>query len=574
MVRQRTHVLILALCCVALFTPTAARGASGASALIGVWGAQRNFGPELFGGEVVVTRLPVGWEAAIAGQRVSTRAGSAVLTFAFKDGDELWVRPLADGLSGQWVQHATVSTGYRFATPVRFEQTEDGVWSGQIHPLIDLQHMWLIVRAAPDGSVVAFLRNPESNAGARWGNRGVVVSGEEVRFVRNQSPDAVGHLDGGVLSLAIAGFEEPFEFRRSAPAQSEPKEVSLDTPLRTGDGWLTGTLEDAALDRSKIAALLAVIRTDASSASSPYIQSLQIARHGMLVVDEYFNGFSIYRPHDVRSAGKSVTTLLMGRIIEDGAPIAPASRVLPLLPQYAPVKDDGPRKQAITIADLMTMSSGLACDDNDDASVGNEDVMQSQTVQPDWYKYTLDLPMAYDPGSRAVYCSAGINLLGAVIARQTKLTLQEYFYERFAAPMRFGPYAMWLGPPPLSAAYMGGGDYFLPRDFLKFGELFLEHGSWNGRPIIDAGWLAASAQPRSGLTAPGDYGYGWHLSTYSVGGRAIRAISAGGNGGQLLYVFPDLDMAVMITAANYGQYPVWQKFATELVPNYIIAAAT
>ena len=68
--------------------------------------------------------------------------------------------------------------------------------------------------------------------------------------------------------------------------------------------------------------------------------------------------------------------------------------------------------------------------------------------------------MQYDPGSRAVYCSAGINLLGAIVSRATGLPFDRYFYDRFALPMQFQQYAMWLMPPPTNAAYMGGGDYF------------------------------------------------------------------------------------------------------------------
>ncbi|HEV2037659.1 MAG TPA: serine hydrolase [Candidatus Eremiobacteraceae bacterium] len=225
------------------------------------------------------------------------------------------------------------------------------------------------------------------------------------------------------------------------------------------------------------------------------------------------------------------------------------------------------------MADLMTMSSGYACDDNDDASPGNEDTMESQKAQPDWYKYTLALPMMASPGTRAVYCSADINLLGGIVTKVTNAWLPDYFYDTFAEPMHFGQYGMWLTPPPLNNAYMAGGDYFLPRDFLKFGQLFLDRGRWNGKQIIDNAWLEASAKPRSSLNRQGDYGYGWHLYSYSVRGRTIKAISAGGNGGQLLFVFPQLDMTVMLTAANYGQYPVWQKFITELIPTYILGAA-
>jgi len=75
------------------------------------------------------------------------------------------------------------------------------------------------------------------------------------------------------------------------------------------------------------------------------------------------------------------------------------------------------------------------------------------------------------------------------------------------------------------------------------------------------------------LTNPGDYGYGWHLSTFVVGGVSYPAINAGGNGGQLLYVIPKLDMAVMITASNYGQYGVWKNLQTQPFEEYLIPAA-
>jgi len=402
--------------------------------------------------------------------------------------------------------------------------------------------------------------------------RSVVVSGGEVRLHKDGSADLVGRLAGGVLTFSFTDYPGTFAFQRR-PSGGRDSAYIYHVPIRNGDGWTTGSLGDAGLNSAKIAALVDVIQAPATSVASPYIQSLQIARHGQLVLDEYFNGFSSDRPHDMRSAGKSVTTLLVGKVIEGNAQLRPESPIYPLFPQYAASADADPRKQSITIADLMTMSSGYACDDNDDASPGNEDTMESQSEKPDWYKFTLDLPLLYDPGSRAVYCSAGINLLGGIVARGSGRPLTDFFYENFAAPMQFGPYAMWLTPPPLSTAYMGGGDYFLPRDFLKFGELFLDHGQWNGKPIIDDDWLVASAKAHSSLNGPGDYGYGWHLSTYTVGGLSIKAISAGGNGGQLLFVFPQLDMTVMITAANYGQYPMWQKFVTNLVPDYIIAAA-
>ncbi|HMF28566.1 MAG TPA: serine hydrolase, partial [Candidatus Cybelea sp.] len=442
-----------------------------------------------------------------------------------------------------------------------------------------------VVSQEPDGTLRAFVRNPEQNAGTALGARTLVVAGDSLLLRAPERPDVRASLSGGALTIdAFPARGSAVTFHRATDAELRwyyPRTDARWTyrePRALDDGWAVGTLEAAALRRSPIASLLqGIVGLRSPTLRSPYIQSITIARHGRLVLDEYFYGFTPDTPHDVRSAGKSVTGLLVGRAIEETHAFTPQTPVLSYLRQYGPVANDDPRKRRITVENLMTMSSGLACDDNDDNSPGNEDTMESQTAQPDWYKYTLDLPMAYDPAVKAIYCSAGINLLGAIVSQATGAALTQYFYDRFAAPMDFGGYAMFLMPPPVSAAYMGGGDYFRPRDFLKFGQLFLNGGSWNGRSIVDARWLTESAVQRTVMnpdaSGGGDrYGYTWHLSTLSVGGRPYEVINAGGNGGQIMAVVPALDMAVMITAGNYNQYPVWNAFLPQVVGAAIRAA--
>ena len=111
-----------------------------------------------------------------------------------------------------------------------------------------------------------------------------------------------------------------------------------------------------------------------------------------------------------------------------------------------------------------------------------------------------------------------------------------------------------------------------PRDFMKLGQLFLAGGRWNGKEIISRGWVERSLQAHSHFEDH-DYGYSWHLGEYKVGGRSYRRAEAGGNGGQLVIIVPDLDLVVMFTAANYGNYATWSKFRDQLVPEFIIPAA-
>ena len=420
-------------------------------------------------------------------------------------------------------------------------------------------HYFLVVSRGPDGTLHAFIRNPEANAGAWMGTRTVLAEGANVRFRANGKPDVMGSVSDGSITIdALPPGGTTVTFHRPSPEERRwyyPRPTDrwvYREPVAADDGWAVGTLAGAGLRESPISEVIrGIVSMRSPVLRSPYIQSVAIARDGRLVLDEYFYGFTAATPHDVRSAGKSVTSLLVGRAIEDTHDFTPQSTVLSILTQYSRIDNDDRRKRAITVGNLLSMSSGLACDDDDDASPGNEDTMQSQTSQPDWYLYALDLPMQYDPGTRAAYCTAGINLLGAVVARATHRPLEDYFYERFASPMRFGRYAMWLMPPPTDAAYMGGGDYFRPRDFLKFGELFLSAGRWHGVQILSESWLRESVVYRATLrhdaAGEGDrYGYGWHLGTLAIDGRRYAVVDAGGNGGQLLVIVPKLDLVVMI----------------------------
>ncbi|HET9343468.1 MAG TPA: serine hydrolase domain-containing protein [Candidatus Eremiobacteraceae bacterium] len=555
-----------------------------ASPFVGSWASVQSFGRVFGAGQVQIVASNEKISATVAGEtHEASPSRSAPTVITFSDGSRLMLFARAGAAhTAQWIQPATLTYGGRYVTPIALSD-DGGDWTGAIRPVRDVTHLFLTITQNADGTLGAFLRNPEVNAGARIGIRTFFVNGNSVSLRAAGKPDIAGTYDSraNTLRFTFDGYPTPFTFAKVDPASTpgfapRPGQTSYAyrPPAQTDDGWQTASLTDVSLDPAKVTAFVdSLLATPASSPASAYITSVSIARHGKLVLDEYFYGYDATTPHDVRSAGKSVTTLMVGEAMEGDRKLTPDSLVADVLPQYDDALSSDPRKKAITVADLMTMSSGLACDDNDDNSPGNEDTMESQAAVPDWYRYTLALPVVADPGSKAVYCSGGINVLGAVIAAATDDSLADYFYTKFAEPMQFGPYALPLMPAPISDAYMAGGGQFLPRDFLKFGQLILDGGTWNGRRIIDARFLASAIAPHSALNAPGDYGYGWHLSTFEVGGVSYPAISAGGNGGQLLFVIPKLDMTVMITAANYGQYGIWRHFQTDPFVNYLIPAA-
>src|SRR4029450_6869391 len=142
---------------------------------------------------------------------------------------------------------------------------------------------------------------------------------------------------------------------------------------------------------------------------------------------------------------------------------------------------------------LMTHTSGLDCNDNDEKSLGNEDTLWTQKAQPDLWKYTLDLPMVHEPGERYAYCSANMNLVGGALTVATKTWLPEFFDRTVARPLGVGRYHWNL--TPTDDGYLAGGSWLLPRDLLKVGQAYLDGGVWRGRRIVPKGGIAEATRP-------------------------------------------------------------------------------
>ncbi|HVF39871.1 MAG TPA: serine hydrolase, partial [Gemmatimonadaceae bacterium] len=348
-------------------------------------------------------------------------------------------------------------------------------------------------------------------------------------------------------------------------------------PTSENDGWATIRANAVGFDEAALERLVQRLSDTLSrDARAPLVHSLLIARKGKLVLEEYFRGFDRNRPHDTRSAAKTFASVMLGAAMMKGFPLSPETSIASLLRHHAPFENSDPRKARITLAHLMTHTSGLACDDNDDDSPGNESNMQSQSAQPNWWKYMMNLAVTHEPGSHRAYCSGGMNLVGAGIVAVTKTWLPEFFERSIAKPLQFGRY--YYNLMPTQEGYTGGGVYMRPRDLMKIGQVYLAGGVWNGKRVVPKAWVERSIAKQvewpaqSENVSAGADGYAWHLNTLKSGMRVYREYEANGNGGQLLMVVPELELVVVFTAGNYGGYGVWGRFRDDLVPNAIIPA--
>jgi CubicO group peptidase (beta-lactamase class C family) len=318
--------------------------------------------------------------------------------------------------------------------------------------------------------------------------------------------------------------------------------------------WATATPESAGLQSSPFRAL----EKEISTGEFKKITSILVARHGKLVYENYPADSDPNALRNTRSATKTVASILAGIAIDNGYLPGVDAKVLSFFPDKQPVENPDPRKDKMTLEDLLTMSSILECDDSNQFSRGNEERMY---VVEDWVKFTLDLPVKGFPswtskpedskyGRSFSYCTAGAATIGVLIERATKMPL-----DKFARTHLFDPLGIekpeW-GYTPLGTANTAGGLELRGRDLLKLGQLYLNNGKWSGRVIVSDEWVRQSTKPHAQVDETTEYGYFWWLKNYGPERQRARAYCMLGNGGNKVCVFPSLDMTVVITSTNYN----------------------
>ncbi|NNC16314.1 serine hydrolase [Corallococcus exiguus] len=554
-----------------------------AEQLVGIWGSERVLGPQVRG-ELTLVREGTTWRAHIAGFDAPARVESRKVSVVFPGGElRATLAENGQSITGHWIQPRVLMSGMKFASPLELRALQPGVWRGTVAPLEDRFSLYLVVQKQADGSVTAFIRNPERNFGNRMLFR-VDLQGRTVRLTSTKGDTQIeGTFDAqaGRLSLPYPPFDTTFDFTRRDRSQAvglnsrtpAPGPYDYQKPITEDDGWTTASPADVGMDAQPLQQLVQrILDQEPSPESVPAIQGLLIARHGKLIVEEYFQGFDKERPHDLRSSSKSYASLLIGIALDQGAPFTVDTPVASLFPEYkGKLSNLDARKRKLTVAHLMTMATGLACDDDNPDSPGNEDRLEDSV--PDWYKYTLDLPMVRAPGGgKAVYCSANINLLGGVLRNTTRTWIPEFFTKNVATPLQMRGYHLDLMPD--GEQYLGGGIYMRPRDALKLGQLYLSGGTWNGKRVVSQRWVERSVANQATMPDGRTYGYTWWRHELRVGDRVYSQYEASGNGGQLVMVVPELDLVVLFTAGNYNHVAIWRKFREELLPRYIMAAVS
>lgn len=342
----------------------------------------------------------------------------------------------------------------------------------------------------------------------------------------------------------------------------------LSAPADLGDGLRTTDPTRAGLDTTALRRLTAA----AVAAVAPKTSSVLIVRGGALAYEAYFGEGTRDRLNDTRSATKSVTSLAVGAAIADGKISSADAKLLDFFADLRPVLNDNTAKGLITLSDLLTMSSALSCNDDDDASPGNEDNMHPNRV---WTRWAVDLPTdtGYRRDSTGLgpwrYCTTGAFLLGQVVQRATGAHVDHFVEHRLFEPLGITKVEWQFSPS--GEVMTGGGLRLRARDLAKLALLVQQGGTWNGREIVPADWIRQSLSVQRHASAGQDYGYlFWHRVYKSRCGVSTGWYMAG-NGGNAILTFENLDAVVVVTRTNFNQRGMHQQ-TQALLEDYILPA--
>ncbi len=545
------------------------------------------------------------WSATVDGKPYLVAVEGDALSLNAAEDNRFSGTLSADGavIEGFWYQPADSLHYQRVETPIRLERGDRAAggsarWASDITVQSRPYRLFLDIFEEHDGSITAAFRNPEGNnilfsyrfaverdAKGEWDlvrRRG----DSETRYDLDLSqPDALrldyGRIDGWQTFTPAGETPMPGYYARD-PRQGD---VGYSVPEQLEDGWAVASAEEVGFDRSALDALAREIAGfDARAARPKLLHSMLVAHKGKLVFEEYYFGHDRETRHDVRSLGKVFGSVMVGALRQQGADIGPGDRTVERVLAQAGVAPDDPRTNGITLGDLMTYTSGLDCVSND-TSTGSEERMWAQEEEANYWRFTAKLPQLHDPGTRYAYCSGSANLVGASLVEFGNAPVHHQFDRLIAQPLGFGSYHWALAPN--GEVYLGGGAYMRPRDVLKVGALYTGGGQWNGQQVLDPKWVATSTTAKLPITAAttglsqedfnnfyfgGEQAYIWRVDTVVAGEKTYRSYEASGNGGQLLIIVPELDLAVVFMGGNYRDGGVWGRWRNALIGGHIIPA--
>ena len=280
-------------------------------------------------------------------------------------------------------------------------------------------------------------------------------------------------------------------------------------------------------------------------------RGIVVLRDGQLIGERYAPGFGPETPQLGWSMAKSVTTMLVGRLVlEDRISLTDQE----LRPEWTD------ERRAITVDQLLRGTSGLTWDET--YALGTS-MTRMLYAEPDMAAYAASQPLAHQPGAYQQYSSGSTNILCGVLTQLADVPDADLPRQHLFAPLGLAS-ATWevdaVGTPVCSS-YLWAS----PREWAAIGQFALQDGVWGEQRLLPEGWMQQSttATPVDRSEEKG-YAAGWWVNRQADGSLVNPELPedtywAQGHDGQRLYVVPSARLVV----ARLGFTPEVEDIRTD-----------
>lgn len=276
-----------------------------------------------------------------------------------------------------------------------------------------------------------------------------------------------------------------------------------------------------------------------------YMQDVMVLRNGQVLCEAAFGAQDLRSAKYTFSACKSVVSLAVGLLVDDG--------LLSVEEPVADIFDDSGalrrRLKDMSVEDLLTMRSGVQFTEAE------------ALTETDWVRRFLSSAPKGEPGEEFAYNSLNTYMLSAIVRRRAGKGVLELLQERLFGPMGITDVCWERCPMGLEKG--GWGLYIRPEDLAKLGQLVLDGGLWRGERLISRAYLkqALTAHAVPPETA-GDFNYGYQIWV----GRRENTFLFNGMLGQNVLGFLDSGILVVTNAGANTDFQESRYF--EIVSRY------
>ena len=308
--------------------------------------------------------------------------------------------------------------------------------------------------------------------------------------------------------------------------------------------------ESQGVSSARIATFLNALKDDPSLD----MHGVLILKNGKMIAEAPFGAYNQKVWHITHSECKSITSLAIGMLIDEGK-LKLEDRIVDLFAGRVS-KINQLTHRNMTVRHLLTMTSGVSF---------NEAGLVAET---DWVKCFLESAVLKEPGTSFQYNSMNTYMLGCIVKLLSGQGLTDYLKPRLFEPL--GIQNFFWETCPMGNEKAGWGLYILPEDIAKIGQLVLDGGRFEGKQLVSEEWIreATRAQVEPPKTL-GNYDYGYQIWV----GRNERSFLFNGMFGQNVLGFFDNGMLLISNAGNNelfqqsNYYSLATQFVAETAPS-------